>query len=169
MNREYLRERPRRSACPPVVGTRDELTTVVEAAVRPGEPDRLLVVFRIARMDEFADRFGENAMERMAEHIAVHLPNSSGRWTFYFRPRRDELCLMIEGPLNQVDQALAEASTTVSEALGPEGITLGYSQTLLPSGLGSFTEAIARADRGIVNPNGEPVPRSYRSGWMTLR
>jgi hypothetical protein len=142
---------------------------VVGAAVQPGEPERLLVVFRIEGIDELDERYGENAMERMADHIAIHLPNSSGRWTFYFQPRRDELCLLIEGPLEGTDQALSAAATTVNEALGTEGIMVGYSHTLLPSGLGNFTEAIASVDRRILDSYGNPMHRGYRTDWMTLR
>jgi hypothetical protein len=152
-----------------VIGTRDELTAAVESAVRPDEPERLLAVFRVGGHADFAHRFGDKSMEMMAAYIVRHLPDSDGRSTFYFRPRQDELAALIEGPLTDVDEALSAAADTVNEALGPEGITLGYSQTRLPSGLGSFIEAIGRVDRKIVDPDGQPMRRSYRTDFMTLR
>lgn len=108
-------------------------------------------------------------MEMMADYIGRHLPDSDGRVTLYFRPREDELAALIEGPLALVDGALSAAAEAVNAALGPEGITLGYSQTLLPSGLGGFIEAIARVDRKIVDSSGRPFRRSYRTDFMTLR
>jgi hypothetical protein len=151
------------------VGTRDDLSAVVEAAVRPGEPERLLVVFRLAGFDEFAARFGENSMETLAGYIALYLPNDDGRSSFYFRPRRDELCVLVEGQLATADEGLSAAARTVVEALGPEGITLGYSTTLLPYDLVSFIDAITRADHLIVDTNGKPMTRNYRTAYMTLR
>jgi hypothetical protein len=152
-----------------VIGTRDELTAAVEAAVRPDEPERLLVVFRIGGFADFANRFGNKSMEMIADFLWRQLPDSAGCSSIYFRPREDELCALIEDPLLRAEEALSAAARTFNEAFGADGIALGYSNTPLPSGLGGFTEAIRRVDRRIVDADAKRMTRSYRTDFMALR
>ena len=62
-------------------------------ALAPGEPVRLLVILRLGGFEEFAGRYGNGATEKLLEpSSSAACPPASGPSSFYYRPRKDELC-----------------------------------------------------------------------------
>ncbi len=147
---------------PTAIGTREELTTAVEGREHPSQGQRTLVVFRIAGFEDFTHRFGDTAIGTMTRYIDLHLPYGTNDSTFYYRPRKDELCALIDGPVIPVEQALASAVFEANDYLGPDGIRIGYATTLLARGTNGFIPTLAAVDRNIVDPDGKPIPRVRR-------
>jgi hypothetical protein len=154
---------------PTAIGTREELAAVVEGGVRSSDRTRTLVVFRIVGFEDFTHRFGDTAIDTMTSYIDLHLPYGTNDSTFYYRPRKDELCALIDGPVIPVEQALASAVFEANDYLGPYGITIGYSTSLLPHVTNGFIPTLAAVDRNIVGPDGKPMPRTREADFMTLR
>jgi hypothetical protein len=71
------------------IGSRDELIGDLSAAVAPGEPERLFVVFRIEGFDHFTRHYGDGGANALVGHVLRCLPTA--RWPFDFphRPRND--------------------------------------------------------------------------------
>ena len=145
---------------PTAIGTREELAAAVEDGGRPSERTRTLVVFRIAGFEEFALRLGATPIDTMRRYIDLHLPYGTNDSTFYYRPRKDELCVLIDGPVAAVEQALAGAVFEANDFLEPDGITIGYATTLLPHVTNGFIPILAAVDRNIVGPDDRPLPRT---------
>jgi hypothetical protein len=154
---------------PLTVGTREELEVAVEASVRPGEPTRVLAIFRVAGFDGFTKRYGDQAIETLAMYISFHLPLSGGTSAFYYRPRKDELAALIEDAGTQAEEALASACREINDNLRQRGVTVGYGLTILPFETASLLQALTLADRQITDAEGKPLPRSFRPDFLELR
>jgi GGDEF domain-containing protein len=142
------------------IGTREELMANLTAAVAPSEPTRLLVVFRLGGFAEFVARFGYGATDALMTHIASRLPAVSGPSSFYYRPRKNELCALIGGRVDGVEGALAAAARDVHEELDASGISLGFGTAVIPQEADDAVAALALADgrlAGVVD--GESMPR----------
>ena len=96
------------------IGTREALLADLEAALAPEEPVRLLVIFRLGGFEEFT-RLGTRSPGVLIREVMSYLPEATGPSGFYYRPRRDELCGLIEGSLRDVERALLAASTALQK------------------------------------------------------
>jgi hypothetical protein len=128
------------------IGSRDELIGDLSAAVAPGEPERLFVVFRIEGFDHFTRHYGDGGADALVGHVLRCLPPASGPFGFYYRPRKDELCALISGCLDGVEGGLFEAANAVYETLGAWGISLDFGTAFLPEEAHDPTAALALAD-----------------------
>jgi hypothetical protein len=141
------------------IGTREQLLGDLGAAVAPDQPVRLLVIFRLGGFEEFT-RLGTRSPGALIREVMSYLPDASGPSGFYYRPRRDELCGLIEGPLRDVERALLAASTALNERLGRKGLSLGFGAAVLPDEAGDPIGALALADSRVARvSDGEPMPR----------
>jgi GGDEF domain-containing protein len=131
---------------PITIGERQELIAVLEAAVAPDQPERLLVVFRVEGFDQFTRQYGEGASDALVGHVLRCLPAASAPFDFYYRPRKDELCALISGSLDGVEAGLFEAANAVFEILGTTGISLDFGTAFLPEEADDATAALALAD-----------------------
>ena len=149
------------------IGTREQLLGDLGAAVAPDQPVRLLVIFRLGGFEEFT-RLGTRSPGALIREVMSYLPDASGPSGFYYRPRRDELCGLIEGPLRDVERALLAASTALNERLGRKGLSLGFGAAVLPGEAGDPIGALALADSRVARvSDGEPMPRG--SGGLQAR
>ena len=146
------------------IGTREELLADLEAALAPAEPVRVLVVFRLGGFEEFT-RLGTRSPGALIREVMSYLPDASGPSGFYYRPRKDELCGLIEGPLRDVERALLAASTALNERLERRGLSLGFGAAVLPDEADDPIGALALADSRVARvSDGEPMPRGSAGG-----
>jgi GGDEF domain-containing protein len=151
------------------IGTREELLTDLTGAVAPGEPVRLLVVFRLGGFEEFASRYGNGATNDLLTRVVSHLPEASGPSSFYYRPRKDELCGLVAGRLDGVEAALIAAAHDVNETLGSKGLSLGFGTAILPHEAHDPISALAVADGRVIGvADGAAMPRGTASGALPL-
>jgi len=151
------------------IGTREQLLVDLTRAVVPGEPVKLLVVFRLGGFEEFASRYGNETTATLLGRVVSRLPEASGPSNFYYRPRKDELCGLISGRLDGVEAALIAAAREISETLGTDGISLGFGTAVLPHQAGDPVEALALADSRVIGvADGDPMPRGSGSGSLPL-
>jgi hypothetical protein len=158
-------EEVRRSERPDVhVGTREELLAALQTALTPEQPVRLLVIFRLGGFEEFT-RLGTRSPGALIREVMSYLPDATGPSGFYYRPRKDELCGLIEGSLRDVERALLAASTALNERLQRKGLSLGFGAAVLPDEAGDPIGALALADSRVARvTDGEPMPRGSVGG-----
>jgi GGDEF domain-containing protein len=143
------------------IGTREELMTHLKAALAAGQPTRLLAVFRVGKFEEFVARYGYAATGALMSHIASLLPDGSGPPSFYYQPRKNELCAIIGGHTEGVEGALAIAAREVHETLGESGVSLGFGTAIMPFEASDPVDLLALADGRLTGvANGEPMPRA---------
>lgn len=142
------------------IGTRDQLLVDLAAAVAPGEPVRLLVILRLGGFEEFTSTFGNGATGKLLDVVVSRLPPASSS-SFYYRPRKDELCGLIGGRLDGVEGALFEAARQIGDSLGTQDISLGFGTAVLPHEATDPVDALALADSRVIGvADGDPMPRS---------
>jgi GGDEF domain-containing protein len=143
------------------IGTRDQLLLDLAAAVAPGQPVRLLVILRLGGFEQFTSTFGNGATDKLLDVVVSRLPPASGPSSFYYRPRKDELCGLIAGRLDGVEGALFAAAREIGDSLGTQDISLGFGTAVLPHEASDPLEALALADSRVVGvADGDPMPRS---------
>jgi GGDEF domain-containing protein len=142
------------------IGSRDDLIADLGVAVAPGEPEKLFVVFRIEGFDQFTRQYGDGGPDALIGHVLRCLPPASGPFGFYYRPRKDELCVLISGCLDGVEGGLFEAANAVYEILGSSGISLDFGTAFLPEEASDPTAALALADGRMT---GGPLARDPES------
>jgi GGDEF domain-containing protein len=139
--------------------------TDLKAALAEGEPTRLLAVFRVGKFEEFVARYGYAATGALMSHIASLLPEGTGPPSFYYRPRKNELCAIIGGHTEGVEGALAIAAREVHETLGESGVSLGFGTAILPFEASDPVDLLALADSRLTGvANGQPMPREAADG-----
>jgi GGDEF domain-containing protein len=151
------------------IGTREQLLIDLTGAVAPGEPVRLLVLFRLGGFEEFAGRYGNGATDELLNRVVGHLPEASGPSSFYYRPRKDELCGLVAGRLDGVEAALTAAAQDVNDTLGSKGISLGFGTAILPYEARDPISALATADGRVIGiADGAAMPRGTAGGELPL-
>ena len=128
------------------IGTRDDLLFDLAAAVAPGEPTRSLVVFRVEGFDAFTAQFGYGATDGLIGQVVACLPETTGPLSFYYRPREDELCALIAGRLDGIEEALFAAASAVYDTLGSSGVSLDFGMVFLPHEARDPVDALALAN-----------------------
>ena len=151
------------------IGTREQLLVDLTRAVVHGESVKLLVIFRLGGFEEFAGRYGNDTTATLLNRVVSRLPEASGPSSFYYRPRKDELCGLVMGRLDGVEAALAAAAKDIDETLGSQGIALGFGTAILPHEASDPIAALALADSRIVAvADGVTMPRATAGGSLPL-
>ena len=156
-------------AMPIEIGTREQLLIDLTGAVAPGEPVRLLVLFRLGGFEEFASRYANGATDALLSRVVSRLPEASGPSSFYYRPRKDELCGLVAGRLDGVEAALTAAAQDVNETLGSKGLSLGFGTAILPYEAHDPISALAMVDGRVIGvADGAAMPRGTAGGVLPL-
>lgn len=144
---------------PTTIRTRDQLMRDLTAALAPGEPARLLVVFRFGgrpALDATTDLIVERVIGRVSE--------AGGPSALYYTPRRDELCALIAGGLLDAERTLCATVNDAHRSLA-SGVSLGFGTVVLPHEASDALGALELADSRIVGiEDGQPVARSVATG-----
>ncbi len=142
------------------VGTREELLTDLEAALVAEQlraPAGHLQGLAASRSSRGSGHVRPGRSSARSRRLPAEREWPSG---FYYRPRKDELCGLIEGSLRDVERALLAASTALNERLQRKGLSLGFGAAVLPDEAGDPIGALALADSRVARvSDGEPLPR----------
>jgi GGDEF domain-containing protein len=144
------------------IGTRQDLMVDLTRGLAPGAPLALLVVFRLGGYADFVRRHGDEAGDDLIRRAAERISEVLVPAGIYYRPRRDEVCLLVTGPLEGVGDALFLAVAALSEERETTGIGAGFGAALLPNEADDPIGALAIADRrvsGLVERR-KPFPRN---------
>jgi diguanylate cyclase (GGDEF)-like protein len=130
-------------------GSRGKLIADLEQAVAPASRPSVLGIFDLAGLKEYQRVFGHPAADRLITRIAESLRHGIGRTGACYRPRQDEFCVLIDGPLGRANRIFAAAA----EALREEGeaflITSAFGVALLPEEASEPIAALAVADQRL--------------------
>jgi len=143
-------------------GTRATLLADLGSAVAADAPPQLFFVFRLTGVDGFPRRLAEAVANVLIADAARVLRGQIGPASAYYRPRRDELCGLVPGPLDGVEDALVATLATHNDEHESSGLAAGFGAVLVPREARSVAGAIQLADRriAVLLPPREPVPRA---------
>jgi hypothetical protein len=83
------------------IGSREQLMTDLTLALAPGSRERLLTVVRLHGLHAMTERSGTAARDqllRRAHRLTLNEVRDRGR---LYLPRRDELCVLFDTPLDE--------------------------------------------------------------------
>jgi GGDEF domain-containing protein len=142
-------------------GTRSVLMRDLEGAVAPGSPTRMLAVVDLRSLIDLQGRIrGDEHLRSLAGHLTEAL-----RGARFYRPREDELAVLVEGPPADAEQRLAAAVSTVNGRLGLHGVVVAFGGVTLPTEAGESLAALRIAEsRDIVRRGRSRDRRLYPRG-----
>jgi hypothetical protein len=146
------------------IGSREQLMIDLTVALAPGSRERLLTVVRLHGLQALAARAGpaaRNDLVERAHRLALREVSACGR---FYLPRRDELCVLFDSPLDEAIRVVDGITTALNE-LDPLGdVTAEAGVALLPDEASHPIGALDRADRRIL-----PGDYAGREQWLGTR
>jgi predicted signal transduction protein with EAL and GGDEF domain len=146
------------------ISSREQLMIDLTLALAPGSRERLLTVVRLHGLHAMTQRSGAAARDQLLERahrLTLREVRSCGR---LYVPRRDELCVLFDTPLDEAIRVLDEV-TAVLNSLDPTGdVTAEAGVALLPDEASHPIGALDRADRRIL-----PGDYAGREQWLDAR
>ena len=146
------------------IGSREQLMIDLTLALAPGSRERLLTVVRLHGLHALTERSGTAARDQLLERahrLTLHEVRSFGR---LYLPRRDELCVLFDTPLDEAIQVLDDVTATLN-SLDPTGyVSAEAGVALLPDEASHPIGALDRADRRIL-----PGDYAGREQWLDAR
>ena len=141
--------------------TREELHADLEDAVDPETPLRLFFVFRLSGVDHLNNKVGDAVAGVLLAEAATSIAVAIGPRAIYYRPRRDELCGLVAGNLNGVEQTLVATLARLNDEHRAIGLSAGFGAIILPREAPSVIHAVSLADQRVtgVIDRGTPVLR----------
>ncbi len=148
---------------------RENLLADLAAAVEPGSPISLLVVFRLGAFNEFLALHGNTAVDELLEAVVTDVTAAVGPQGAFYRSRKDELCGLISGRLDAVESDLFAAAAAVNrtQESRESGVAVGYGTAVLPREASTPIDALILADRRITGfTDGRPLARGSAGGFL---
>ncbi len=146
------------------IRSRDELMSDLTRALAPGSRERLLTVVRLHGLRALLETSGRASHDRLldyAHHLVLHEVSSNG--TFYL-PRRDELCVLFEVPVDDAIEVLDGLTRGLNELDQTGVVRAEAGVALLPDEATHPLGALERADRRIL-----PGEDTAREEWLGSR
>jgi predicted signal transduction protein with EAL and GGDEF domain len=144
--------------------SRDELMTDLTRALAPGSRERLLTVVRLHGLRALLETSGRAAHDRLldyAHRLVLHEVSSSGN---FYLPRRDELCVLFEIPVDDAIEVLDNMMRGLNELDQTGTVKAEAGVALLPDEATHPLGALERADRRIL-----PGEETERDEWLGSR
>ena len=143
------------------LGARALLMRDLELAVEPGSAPRTLAVIDLRSLLDLHGRIaGEEHLRSVAGYLAEVLPGAR-----VYRPREDELAVLMEGSAPHAEPLLAAAVSAVNGRLGQHGVVVAFGGVTLPTEAGESVAALKTAEsRDIVRHGRSRERRLYPRG-----
>jgi hypothetical protein len=130
--------------------TREQLLVDLDAAVEPDEKLRLYFVFRLVGTDRLHDLVGDAIAELLLYEAAGSIALAIGPRAVFYRPRRDELCGLVTGPLLGMEETLVDVLAGLNAEHSTVGLSAGFGAVILPREARTAGDAVALADQRVV-------------------
>jgi predicted signal transduction protein with EAL and GGDEF domain len=146
------------------IGSREQLMIDLTRALAPGSRERLLTVIRLHGLHAMTERGGTAARDRLLERahrLTLHEVRSCGQ---LYLPRRDELCVLFDTPLDEAIRVLDDVTAAVNRLDSTGDVTAEAGVALLPDEASHPIGALDRADRRIL-----PGDYAGREEWLDAR
>jgi GGDEF domain-containing protein len=140
-------------------GNHDQLIDDLARALEPGSPPAVLAVFELLGSSAYRNAYGQRThaalIRRCAERFA-HVLQGAG---VCYRPRQDELCVLIDGPIGEVIETLTAAEHALEDREGPAPVSARFGVALLPDEADDPIELLVLADQRLGIRTGGREPR----------
>jgi GGDEF domain-containing protein len=156
-------DRPRDHDCLTGFGDRSKLIADLTDALEPGRPRSIVAVFDLTGLGDFERLFGERdgraLIARLAEQVARVLQPTGG---VCYWPRRDEFCVLISTPSENVKALLFAAEAAINKEGHLSLVTAWFGAAFLPDEAADPIEALMLADDRLRLRTDAEEPRERR-------
>jgi predicted signal transduction protein with EAL and GGDEF domain len=146
------------------IRSRDELMTDLTRALAPGSRERLLTVMRLHGLRPLLETSGRAAHDRLldyAHRLVLHEVGTNGN---FYLPRRDELCVLFDVPVDDAIHVLDGLTRGLNELDQTGMVRAEAGIALIPDEATHPLGALERADRRIL-----PGEDAGRGEWLDSR
>jgi predicted signal transduction protein with EAL and GGDEF domain len=130
-------------------GTRRELMAALTGALAPGSGEGLLAVVRLHGLGAWGERAGAVSAGRLLDELYLTVTREVGFSGRFYLPRRDELCVLFDCPLDEAIGLLDGLTAVLNELAAAVEVTAEAGVALLPDEASDPISALERADRRI--------------------
>jgi GGDEF domain-containing protein len=132
------------------IATRQELIADLTQALAPGSDEGLLMLVRLHGLQNMTERRGETAHDQFLAEAYELLQQQVGPRGRAYKTRGDELCALLETPLEQAIEVLDKTTSALNKLGATDQVRADASVALLPEEASDPTGALARADRRLL-------------------
>lgn len=144
-------------------GTRAKLMGDLAQAVGLPGPGWTLAIFDIGGFRRYVELYGRIEGEALLVRVAQHLEATLGERFEYYRPRYEELAVLVPAPPASAGDALTAAAAALTARLEQFSVTLTFGTAILPSEAADPTEALSLADTRLFLHASDRRARERRS------
>lgn len=130
-------------------GARTSLIADLEDAVQPGNPSRTLAIFDLGGLADYVELYGRLEGVSLLNRIADRLSEAIDLPARFYRPRADELAVLIDAPLQTADSVLAQVVGALNDRFVQFRLALAFGAVMLPDETDDPIEALALADQQL--------------------
>ena len=96
-------------------GDRDKLVADLTQALEPGQPPALVAVFELVGSDDYQRLSGKRASDALIARHAERFARAVGEAGVCYRPRQDEFCALLSGPIDAAKATLFAAEQELND------------------------------------------------------
>jgi len=149
------------------LASRSDLMVDLESAVKPDSPPGVLAVLRLQGLSRHTELHGTLLRDQLLEEARQCALDEVQMIGNVYLTRHDELCVLLDGSLEEAIGALDRLGAAVNKIVKPHQIFAEAGVALLPEEAEDPIGALVRADRRIVQ--GEYTGRERRSSDRSRR
>lgn len=132
-----------------LLGNRDALMEDLLDALEPGSRERVLAVFDLAGLEEHRFANGTRAADALVARLARVLVKALGVSATCYRIRQDELCALVDIPVEAARSVLDSVLVALSDEAGSSHVAASCGVAALPNAAEDPIEALMIADQEL--------------------
>ena len=130
-------------------GDHDKLLTDLTDALKPGSPQGVLAVFELVGSSDYRQVYGELASAELVLRCAARFKRVVEPDGVCYRPRQDEFCALISGPIDEARATLHAAARSVSSGRKPFLVSACFGAAVLPDEADDPIDLLMLADERL--------------------
>jgi len=143
-----------------LAGTRTDLISALELAVRPDSGRTVLVVVGFEGLNDYLEITDAATTERLFTVVEALLNYAIAPFGTVFRSRRGEYCALLEGGINAARAPLVTIPSELDQYTRPHGIRASLGIAVLPDEATTPGYALGLADRRLRALSGNLRPKA---------
>jgi GGDEF domain-containing protein len=130
-------------------GDHDKLVTDLTEALTPGSPQAVLAVFELAGSSDYRQVYGELASAELIVRCAARFRRVIEPAGVCYRPRQDEFCALISGPIDKARATLYAAAHSIRGGKQPFLVSARLGAAVLPDEADDPIDLLILADERL--------------------
>lgn len=144
-------------------GPRGSLIADLTDAAAARDRSRTFAIFDLAGLRDYTELYGRIEGESLLTRLATRLSEALGSSTRYYRPRNDELAVLLDAPLARAEPLLTATVAALNDRFAQFDLAVSFGAATLPDEASDAVAALVLADRRLSLAARTRLPRERRA------